>query len=49
MMPPLSLRSLPPEGAPPRLGRPGAGAMMPPRSLRSLPPAGAQPRLGPAR
>jgi lysozyme len=44
--PPRSLRSLPPEGAAPSLGRPGGGRDEPPRSLRSLPPEGAAPSLG---
>jgi hypothetical protein len=41
--------ALPPEGAPPALGRPGGGRMWPPRSTATpaaLPPEGASPALG---
>jgi hypothetical protein len=49
MVPPRSLRSLPPEGAVSGFGRPGAADMVPPSSLRSLPPGGARQPLGAAR
>ncbi len=46
MVPPRSLRSLPPVGARPGLGRPGARPVPADASLRSLPPVGARPGLG---
>ena len=49
MVPPRSLRSLPPKGAQASLGAARRESwMLPPRSLRSLPPKGTQASLGAA-